>query len=259
MFYVYMLTDPRKNDAPFYIGKGSGNRAFSHGKKKEKGSEFKDNVIDAIRKTGLQHGVVIVQDLLSEQESWELEKELISKYGRREIDEGGILTNRTPGGSGGPSRIGKKNSESHIEAVRQANLGNQYCKGRKRPQDEINRISSANTGKKRSIETKRKLSESHIGLKQTDETKKKRADKLRGLVRTEEQKAKYSESKTGEKNPMYGKDSPFKGKRHTEESKEKIKKARSKQIISEETKQKMAESQRKRHALRRLSIEEFLK
>lgn len=45
----------------------------------------------------------------------------------------------------------------------------------------------------------------------------------------------------GEKNPMYGKPGPMKGKKHTEETKLKIKKARSKQIIkhSEETKNKI--------------------
>ena len=28
-FYVYLYTDPR-NEKPFYVGKGKGNRAFSH-------------------------------------------------------------------------------------------------------------------------------------------------------------------------------------------------------------------------------------
>ena len=45
----------------------------------------------------------------------------------------------------------------------------------------------------------------------------------------------------GENNPMYGKESYTKGKKHTEESKNKIKEARSKQVIihSDETKKKI--------------------
>jgi hypothetical protein len=48
----------------------------------------------------------------------------------------------------------------------------------------------------------------------------------------------------GEKNPMFGKPSYMRGKKHTEESKQKIKEARKKQKIihSEETKKKIGQS-----------------
>lgn len=215
MFYVYMLTDPRKNDQPFYIGKGQGKRAFVHATENCKYNRFKNNIIDAIRKKGLEHGVIILREFTDEQEAFNFEIETIAKYGRRKLDEGGILANRTLGGEG-------------------------------------------STGYKFTEDQRKNISSSRIGAKDSDDTRKKKSESAKKPKSAEHAK-NISKSKTGEKNPMYGKDSPFKGKRHTEESKEKIKKARSKQIISEETKQKMAESQRKRHALRRLSIEEFLK
>ena len=80
----------------------------------------------------------------------------------------------------------------------------------------ICKIAGNSLGVKRSEETKRKLSESHIGLKQSEETKKKRADKLKGIKRSKELKQQWSESKKGKNNPMYGKQSPRKGKTYEE-------------------------------------------
>ena len=61
-------------------------------------------------------------------------------------------------------------------------------------------------------------------------------------------KEHLSKSRMGENNPMFGKISPNKGKKLSDEIKNKIKEARSKQTFSEETRLKMAESQRLRHA-----------
>ena len=86
------------------------------------------------------------------------------------------------------------------------------------------------TGKHRSDTTKQKISDGNIGKKLNDETKKKISKSLKG---------KY----IGNKASMYGKIgelNPFFGKTHTHTSIEKIKKARSKQIFSEETKNKIS-------------------
>jgi hypothetical protein len=100
MFYVYHLIDPRSN-LPFYIGKGTGQRAWSHLKESDVINVYKSNKINEIRSSGLEPLVTIVSDKLDEQSAFQLEIEEIKKYGRKNIDQGGILTNLLPGGTGG--------------------------------------------------------------------------------------------------------------------------------------------------------------
>jgi hypothetical protein len=103
-FYVYELIDPRTN-IPFYVGKGCGNRIHQHileaNKPRDKQvNKFKCAVINNILSN---HRVVvesIIQDKLSEQQAFELEIELIAKYGKR-WDGTGSLTNFHDGGIGG--------------------------------------------------------------------------------------------------------------------------------------------------------------
>lgn len=88
-FYVYLHKD-KKTKTPFYVGKGTGNRAYDtdgrncdwHQKVKELNEEY---------------NIKIVKDNLSESEAWELEAELIKKYGRKWTNEG-PLVNLTEGG-----------------------------------------------------------------------------------------------------------------------------------------------------------------
>ena len=103
-FYVYMLLDPRKNNTPFYIGKGIGKRAWNHLLNDSHTNDynpFKTRIIGKIRKNNLEPLVKIYKDNLTEMESRELEIALISLYGRRGLDKNGILSNRHPGGQGG--------------------------------------------------------------------------------------------------------------------------------------------------------------
>ena len=94
-------------------------------------------------------------------------------------------------------------------------------------------------------------------------TKQKISEKMKGRKQTKEQKRKNSESKKGEKNPMYGKThvakskrimsekkkgekNPFYGRKHTEESNQKRSESLKGRIISEVTKQKQSESAKRR-------------
>jgi hypothetical protein len=81
--YVYCLIDPR-NDKPFYIGKGVGNRVFAHVEDAEFLSDETDK-LDTIReigRLGLQVGHVIIRHGLDEKTAYEIESALIdlSKY-----------------------------------------------------------------------------------------------------------------------------------------------------------------------------------
>ena len=95
MYYVYELIDPRVN-LPFYVGKGKGNRVYFHlsEQSRAKSDNFKKfDKIKKIRKEGCEPEVKIVKYFEEENDAYDYEEELIKKYGKRDIDEGGILTN----------------------------------------------------------------------------------------------------------------------------------------------------------------------
>ena len=101
-FYVYALKDPRTSPAlPFYIGKGTGTRAYDHLVKPDatrKGLRIKE-----INAAGAKVLVSRLVDALSEAQAMKLEAELIAAFGT--IDTGGLLTNAVvPSGLSGKSR-----------------------------------------------------------------------------------------------------------------------------------------------------------
>ena len=98
-FYVYAYLRQRASEhgpagSPYYIGKGSGDRAWT---------KFKGETLPPVDKTFVQ----ILADNLTEKAAFQLEKELVKLHGR--IDLGtGCLRNKTEGGDGG---VGIKRSE----------------------------------------------------------------------------------------------------------------------------------------------------
>ena len=131
MFYVYIHR--RATDGqPFYVGKGKGKRARS----KRDRSDWWHFVV---KKYGYQ--VEIVASGLQEWYACELERELISLYGRRDLGDG-PLVNLTDGGDG---------------VVRLA-------------PETLERIAAAKRGVSRSPATIAKVAEANRGRKNTPET-----------------------------------------------------------------------------------------
>ena len=214
MFYVYKYL--REDGSPYYIGKGKDDRAWYKGKH------------ERIHLPKDKSRIVIVQENLSEEQAFQLESELIEYYGRKDLNTG-ILHNLTNGGEGSSGAV----------------FG--------RPPDErIQKIKDALTGRKFSDDTKEKMSLSAQKPK-SDKWKESASKNRKGRALSDTQRKFLSESRMGENNPMFGRESPNKGKKSSEETKEKIRQARAKQVISVETRKKMAEAQKLRHAINRLN------
>lgn len=199
-----------------------------------------------------KHGFISkrIAEGLTEQEAWDLEKTLIKQYGK--LSEGtGCLCNIADGGEGASGTV-----------------------------------HSAETKVKWSNAKKGKTWEEIYGVDQAKKIREKR--KITGRKpQSVEARRKISESKKGEKNPLYGKTfspehsrklseakigkpSPTKGKKYSEESRQNYKKAAilraaddtiNKKISnslkgikrSEETKRKMSEAAKLREAKKKLS------
>jgi hypothetical protein len=90
-FYVYALKDPRnKNPRPFYIGKGTGRRAWEHELNPD--DSDKGRLIRDIVSSGSEVLCEIIVDNLSEMQAPQIEAELISTFGIQRY--GGLLTNQ---------------------------------------------------------------------------------------------------------------------------------------------------------------------
>ena len=98
-YYVYQYL--RKDGTPYYVGKGIRTRAFE--------SHKRDNGTDLLPHDKSQ--IQIVKENLTELEAYQLEKELIARYGRKDIGTG-ILRNMSDGGEGAPGRIYRHSIEA---------------------------------------------------------------------------------------------------------------------------------------------------
>lgn len=93
-YYVYALIDPR-NEKPFYIGKGLGNRVFNHlhcALDQETISD-KYNVIRTIIQNNCEVGHIIIRHGLNENQAFEIESTLIDLLNYLSFD----ITNEVAG------------------------------------------------------------------------------------------------------------------------------------------------------------------
>src|ERR1700688_442188 len=94
MFYTYLWL--REDGTPYYVGKGSGKRAYtsgSHGVKRPR-----DN------------SRIFVQHWESEERAFEMEKWWIAFYGRKDVNTG-YLRNLTDGGENPPRMPGNSHAK----------------------------------------------------------------------------------------------------------------------------------------------------
>jgi hypothetical protein len=122
-YYVYALKDPRSSPAkPFYIGKGTGSRAYDHLVNPD--STRKYARIKDIIQSGSRPMVDILIEDLTEAQALRLEAELISAIGTEET--GGLLTNAVV-----PAGLSKKTRKGVVVpqgAIERAQLGLELLK-----------------------------------------------------------------------------------------------------------------------------------
>lgn len=191
MFYVYSYL--REDLTPYYIGKGTGKRAWS--------KRHNVNVPDDTR-------IIILAENLTEKEAFELEVKLIKEYGRKDLGNG-ILRNRTDGGEG----ISGPKSDSHKKGISKALKGKpksaEHCrklseagknqipwnKGLNKDDQRVAKYSESLKGKIFSDEHRANLSKSHKGIPNTPEQKAKISAKLKGRKFSEETLNKMRQKK----------------------------------------------------------------
>ena len=130
MYYTYAYL--REDGTPYYIGKGSGNRAYA--------THYNTYVPPKER-------ILILKDNLTEEEAFKHEIYMINVYGRKDLRTG-ILWNRTDGGDGSS---GHKHTEEMRKLISQKTKEGMTPEVRKK-------LSKSSMGKVLSEETKKKMS-----------------------------------------------------------------------------------------------------
>jgi hypothetical protein len=132
-YYVYTHLNPQTKEI-FYVGIGKGNRAWNKGAGRNK---FWENYVN-------KHGfeVEIIAENITRNQAGKIEIELIAHLGRRQIEEGGTLVNRSIGGDGGSGGY------THTEEWKRQHSERQLGK-KKKPlsQEAKEKLSKALTGR----------------------------------------------------------------------------------------------------------------
>lgn len=187
MAIVYKHIRIDKNE-PFYIGIGkSKSRAYS---KKSRSKHWHSIVNKA------DYEVEIIKTGISWEDAKELEIELISKYGRNDLNEG-TLVNHTDGGDGNNNQRFTAETRSKMS---KSHLGKELTEKHKR------NISKAKQGIPQSESHRLSNSLSHKGNIPTEETKRKISQALKGRIISENQKEKLSKINSEHIYEKYNKD-----------------------------------------------------
>ncbi len=179
-FYAYVYRD--SNGQPFYVGKGSGVRAWKHLNSchNQTRRSYRTMFYTKLRKMLRENVVPTIEPIVSdvsESVAFQWERFFIVYWGRRDIGTG-CLCNHTGGGEGlsgyVPSeKVRQKMRVLHTPRLRQLAISQRgqtlsaehraklsaAQTGRKHSQESIEKTASAHRGRKRSPETRRRISE----------------------------------------------------------------------------------------------------
>jgi len=200
-YYVYELVDPR-NGKVFYVGKGSGDRAYRHERNVRNNNQYqrKSNPklfskIGSIIRNGMSIVVRIMDRFDTEDRAYEKEEELITRHGLPN------LTNIAFGGRGGLS------GEAHPFFGKRRPEHSALLRGRKLSQETKDRISKTWTDERKKKHSLAVSGEHNPFFRRThsEQTRQKIRDKLTGRKCSEAVRKKMSNSTKGEKHPNWNK------------------------------------------------------
>jgi hypothetical protein len=178
-FYTYAYL--REDRTPYYIGKGTGRRAY------QKHNQFNSPPKERI---------IFLKQNLTEEEAFKHEIYMIAVFGRKDLGTG-ILRNKTDGGEGSS---GFNHSEE--SKLKMSEKGKGRFSGKNNPMYGVS-IKGENHhfyGKSHSEETKRKMSEKRKGKKpynMTEESRRKMSEVKKNKPLSQEHKRNMSEAKKG--------------------------------------------------------------
>ncbi len=166
-FYTYLWL--RENGSPWYVGKGTGNRAY---KSHEGHRPPKD------------HSLIKIQHWPDEATAFSYEIYQIDFWGR--IDLGtGILRNRTDGGDGPSGAKASEETRKKMSKVR---------KGVPKSEETRKRMSEAQKGRVNSESTRKKISDSKKGKHLSEEIKSRMSNTRKGRQHSLETRKRMSEA-----------------------------------------------------------------
>jgi hypothetical protein len=189
LYYIY-LHIRKDNGTVFYVGKGTddGNLIYERSKVTERNKWWKN----ITNKT--EYDIQIVCTFTNESDAFQKEKELIRKYGRKDLGLG-TLVNLTDGGEGMENP-----SDETRRKLSESRTGEKNHKfGKPTPKDVCDKISKTLTGRKLPKDVCNKMSERVRGKNHPMYNKHHRDDSKQKM---REQKIGKME---GEKNHFYGK------------------------------------------------------
>jgi hypothetical protein len=182
--YIYIWL--RADGTPYYVGKGTGRRAYQNSGRVTSGPKDRSRII--------------IKECFSETEAFEMEKVLIALYGRKDLGTG-CLRNLTEGGDCGPDQTGTKHSEQTRLKMSLAGKGKPKSQEHRQALAIILKRARSMQGAA-SEETRRKMALAHLGKPvHSEEFKTQLSERMKGnkifLGRThsEEARRKVSEAK----------------------------------------------------------------
>jgi hypothetical protein len=182
-FYTYCYLD--KNNKPYYVGKGTGNRIHHphHG--------------CLVRLPPLERRIFLKQNL-TEEEAFKHEVYMIAILGRKDLNTG-CLVNLTHGGEG---TSGWVMPEEVKEKIGLANSGRKRpdMLGDNNPMKNPNialKVANSKKGKPRDEETKQKMRKSRLGKTLSAEIRQKQSEAAKGKKKSQQHSNNIKEAKTG--------------------------------------------------------------
>jgi hypothetical protein len=171
-FYVYAFLRP--DGTPYYVGKGSGDRAYRN----------RHRSVKAPRHKGL---IVFLRVGLAESVAFQWEMNYIRFWGRKDTGTG-MLRNRTDGGEGPSGHVKSPETRAKLALA---------GRGRILTAEERAKIAAAATGRVPSAETRTKIGAAHKGKTVSGESRAKLSEALKRRIVSAKTREKISAAHKG--------------------------------------------------------------